>query len=217
MAWWLDWRNKTGDVAPENPATSKSLIARCELLAWYQLPLRLVNLVIRNKTVKNQDHETPLFSCKLSGVVTVADDHSTKAVGWKQRLISSFAQARFQNVLCRATVLPRVNWAWHSSGGMQLCEEAIAIIAQDTNDYRQILIRCNHLANTLQDLDASAALLLMISPGQDFAFGIDLTTGEFFSTHILLTQKKSTLNNCVPLPVRKVVNKIDWRNGRKIC
>ncbi|HEY9799149.1 MAG TPA: hypothetical protein V6D25_02230 [Leptolyngbyaceae cyanobacterium] len=172
--------------------------------------------------MKNQENPTPLFSCKLSGVVTY--DHSLSAVAWKQRLISSFAQSRFKDVLTRATLLPRVNWAWHSCGGMQLCDWAIAVIAQDTNDYRQILINCHHLASALQDLDPSATLLLMVSPGQDFAFGIDLTTGEFFSTHIVLTQKqrpnnpdsqkKLTLNNCVPLPVRKVVNNVDWR---KIC
>ena len=161
--------------------------------------------------MKNQEHPIRLFSCqvKLSGVVTYDHNQDCAAGEWKQRLISSFAQARFKNVLTRATALPRVNWAWHNCGGMQLCDEAIAIIAQDTNDYRQILINCHHLASALQDLDASAALLLMVSPGQDFAFGINLTTGEFFSTHILLTQKqqptqkKLTPNNCVPLPVKR--------------
>lgn len=179
--------------------------------------------------MKNQERATPLFSCKvkLSGVVSYDHSQDCCAGAWKQRLISSFAQVRFRNVLARATVLPRVNWFWHSCGLTQLCSEAIAIIAQDTNDYREILINCHHLANTLQENDPSAALLLMISPGQDFAFGTDLATGEFFSTHIVLTQKQRpsnpgsqkqlALNNCISLPVSKVVNKIDWRNRRKIC
>ncbi|MBD2505011.1 hypothetical protein H6G83_31165 [Anabaena azotica FACHB-119] len=144
--------------------------------------------------MKNQDHETPLFSCKLAGVVTVPDNHSLSAVAWKKKLISSFPQPRFKDVLTRATVLPRVSWFWHSCEMMQICQQAIAIIASDTDDYRQILINCNHLSSTLQDLDASAALLLMISPGQDFVFGLNLTTGEFFSTHIVLTQKQRPSN-----------------------
>lgn len=173
--------------------------------------------------MKNQEKLTPLFSCKLAGVVTVPDDHSFNAVAWKQKLISSFAQAYIRDALARATILPRVSWFWHSCELMQICHEAIAIIAQDTNDYRQILINCHHLSSTLQDLDPSAALLLMISPGQDFAFGADLTTGEMFSTHIVLTQRRPSnfgsqkqlaLNNCVSLPVSKVVNNVDWR---KIC
>ncbi|MBD2505228.1 hypothetical protein [Anabaena azotica] len=176
--------------------------------------------------MKNQENPTQLFSCKLSGVVTVPDNHSLSAVAWKKKLISSFPQPRFKDVLTRATVLPRVSWFWHSCEMMQICQQAIAIIALDTHDYRKILIECDELAIRLQNLDPSAALLLMVSPGQDFAFGIDLTTGEMFSTHILLTQKQRpstpglqkqlALNNCVPLPVPKVVSNIEW-NGRKIC
>lgn len=174
--------------------------------------------------MKNQEHPTSLFSCKvkLSGVVTVPYDHNLTAGLWKQRLISSFPQAYIRDALARATVLPRVSWFWHSCGGMQICHEAIAIVAQDTDDYRNILIECHELASNLQKLDPSAALLLMVSPGQDFVFGADLSTGEFFSTHILLTQKQQPTssqnklipNNCIPLPVSKVVNNVDWR---KIC
>ncbi len=69
---------------------------------------------------------------------------------------------------------------------------AIAIIACSTNDYKQILIKQNQLAQTVQELDPQAELLLLISSDQNFVFGTVLETGEVFSTHILLREQKQS-------------------------
>ncbi|WP_224095595.1 hypothetical protein [Nostoc sp. MS1] len=136
----------------------------------WQLPLKLKIQAIRGENVKNQELLTSQDSCKLklSGMVTLMYDHSPDCLAgaWKQRLINSFIQPRFRNVLARTTVLRRVSWFWHCPGVTQLCSDVIAIIADGTNDYRQILIKYNHLANTLQDLDPSNAFLLVIANGQ---------------------------------------------------
>jgi hypothetical protein len=139
--------------------------------------------------MKNCDRPaTEGIRVRLSGVVTVpyADSHNEQ---WKEILISSFVETRFKNVLTRATVLQRVDWFWHQPNSMQLCEEAVAVVANNTNDYRQILIKQNHLASTLPDLDPDAEVLLLVSSEQDFVFGTSLLTGEMFSTHILFVQE----------------------------
>lgn len=130
---------------------------------------------------------------RLSGVVTVPHRHSANCSAsgnWKKILIGSFAETRFKNVLGRTTVLQRVDCFWHQENSLHLCEEAVALVANNTNDYRQILIKHWNLANTLQDLDAFAEVLLLISPLEDFVFGTVLGTGEMFSTHILFVQQK---------------------------
>ncbi|MBD6621086.1 hypothetical protein FNW02_36580 [Komarekiella sp. 'clone 1'] len=73
---------------------------------------------------------------------------------------------------------------------MHLSDRAIAIIACNTNDYKQILIKQNQLAQAVQELDQQAELLLLISPDQNFVFGTVLSTLESFSTHILLREQK---------------------------
>ncbi|MBE9210867.1 hypothetical protein IQ244_31080 [Nostoc sp. LEGE 06077] len=125
---------------------------------------------------------------RLSGVVTVpyADSQNGQ---WKEILISSFLETRFKNVLARTTVLQRVDWLWHQENSMHLCKEAVALAAENTNDYRQILIKQNHLASTLPDLDPVAEVLLLVAPWQDFVFGTVIETGEMFSTHILFVQE----------------------------
>ncbi|MBE9037020.1 hypothetical protein, partial [aff. Roholtiella sp. LEGE 12411] len=44
---------------------------------------------------------------------------------------------------------------------MQMSDRAIAIIACNTNDYKQILIKQNQLAQTVQELDPESELLLL--------------------------------------------------------
>ncbi|MBD2451980.1 hypothetical protein H6G76_33670 [Nostoc sp. FACHB-152] len=126
---------------------------------------------------------------RLSGVVTAPYEHSQNEQ-WKEILIGSFVETRFKNVLARATVLPRVDWFWHQESSLHLCEEAAAIIADNANDYRQILIKHNQLASTLPDLDPVAEVLLLVSPSSNFVFGTVLETLEMFSTHILFVQKE---------------------------
>ncbi|MBD2452368.1 hypothetical protein H6G76_35770 [Nostoc sp. FACHB-152] len=139
--------------------------------------------------MKNYDHPvTNTGWVRLSGVVTApyADSQNGQ---WKEILISS-VETRFKNVLARATVLQRLDWFWHSDSSMHLCEEAVALVAHNANDYRQILIKQNHLASTLPDLDPVAEVLLLVSPQSDYVFGTVLETGEKFSTHILFVQQK---------------------------
>ncbi|MBD2472819.1 hypothetical protein [Nostoc sp. FACHB-145] len=138
---------------------------------------------------------------RLSGVVTAPYEHSQNEQ-WKEILIGSFVETRFKNVLARATVLQRVDWFWHQESSLHLCEGAVALVANNTNDYRQILIKHQNLASTLQDLDAFAEVLLLISPLEDFVFGTVLETLEMFSTHILFVQQKqyhrgATVQKCL--------------------
>jgi len=129
---------------------------------------------------------------KLSGVVSAhsqSPNCSTSQV-WKEILTSSFVETRFQNVLKRATLLQRTSWFWHRECSTELCDRAVAIIAATSNDYRQLLIKQNQLANAVIELDPEAELLLLISPLQDFVFGTVLSTGESFCTHILLIHNK---------------------------
>ncbi|MBD2441181.1 hypothetical protein [Nostoc sp. FACHB-110] len=142
---------------------------------------------------------------RLSGVVTVPEGHSpncSASENWKEILISSFVETRFKNVLGRSTVLQRVDWFWHQENSMHLCEEAVALVAHNANDYRQILIKQNHLSSTLPDLDPVAQVLLLVSPLSDYVFGTVLETGEMFSTHILFVQQEeynrgATVQNCL--------------------
>ncbi|MBW4566428.1 MAG: hypothetical protein KME32_36345 [Mojavia pulchra JT2-VF2] len=129
---------------------------------------------------------------RLSGVVTAPHGHSpncSASGAWKEILISSFVETRFKNVLARTTVLPKVGWFWHHPNSTHVTDEAVALIAYNTNDYKQILIKHNQLTNTLQDLDPVAEVLLLISPVEDFVFGTVSETREMFSTHILFVQK----------------------------
>ncbi|RCJ40104.1 hypothetical protein A6770_38210 [Nostoc minutum NIES-26] len=114
----------------------------------------------------------------------------SKSQVWKEILINSFVETRFQNVLKRATLLQQTSWFWHRECSTKLCDRALAIIACSINDYRQLLIKQNQLANTVIELDPEAELLLLISPLQDFVFGTVLSTLESFCTHILFTQNK---------------------------
>ncbi|MBD2472607.1 hypothetical protein [Nostoc sp. FACHB-145] len=137
----------------------------------------------------------------LSGVVTTPHNPNCFA-SWKEILISSFVETRFKNVLARAAVLRRANWFWHNHSSLHLCEGAVALVADNTNDYRQILIKQNHLTSTLQDLDEQAEVLLLVSPLRDFVFGTMLESGEMFSTHILFVQQKqynrgATVQKCL--------------------
>ncbi|MBW4690105.1 MAG: hypothetical protein KME40_34765 [Komarekiella atlantica HA4396-MV6] len=75
---------------------------------------------------------------------------------------------------------------------MHISDLAIAIIACNTNDYKQILIKQNQLAQAVQELAPQSELLLLISSDQNFVFGTVLETLEVFSTHILFTQKKES-------------------------
>lgn len=168
--------------------------------------------------MKNNDRPVKEeIDVKLSGVVTAqsfSPNCSTSGV-WKGILISSFVETRFQNVLRRATLLQRTSWFWHRECSIDLCDRAIAIIACSSNDYRQLLIKQNQLANAVIELDPEAELLLLISPIQDYVFATVLETGEIFSTHILFRQqsgdcsqrlrrKEITVNNSVPLTVSRV-------------
>ncbi|MBU7585682.1 MAG: hypothetical protein KAF91_22825 [Nostoc sp. TH1S01] len=152
--------------------------------------------------MKNYDHPvTNAGRVRLSGVVTVpyADSQNGQ---WKEILISSFVETRFKNVLARTTVLQRVDWFWHSEDSLHLCSEAVALVAHNANDYRQILIKHNQLASTLPDLDPVAEVLLLVSPLQNFVFGTVLETGEMFSTHILFVQQEqynrgATVQKCL--------------------
>ncbi|WP_341531747.1 hypothetical protein WKK05_39230 (plasmid) [Nostoc sp. UHCC 0302] len=106
----------------------------------------------------------------------------------QQKYSSYFRETRFQNVLTRAALLERTNWFWHRGNSTQISDHAVAIIACSSNDFKQILIKQNQLANTVFELDPQAELLLLVSPELDFVFGTVLETGEMFSTHILFTQ-----------------------------
>lgn len=150
--------------------------------------------------MKNNDHPAQEgIRVKLSGVVTALHDHTPNCSAskqWKEVLISSFVERRFQRVLARGIVLPRVSWFWHCFFNTHISDKAVALIADNTNDYRQILFKHNQLASTLQDLDPHAEVLLLISPVQDYVFGTVLETFEMFSTHILFTQQKQySFNN----------------------
>ncbi|BBD63177.1 hypothetical protein NIES2109_60270 (plasmid) [Nostoc sp. HK-01] len=158
---------------------------------------------------KNNSPVTDTGRIKLSSVVTAPYAHSQNGQ-WKERLISSFVQTRFKNVLARATVLPKVNCFWHSHSSMQLCKEAVALVADNTNDYRQILTKHNHLASTLEDLDPVTEVLLLISPQEDYVFGTVLETFEMFSTHIRFVQQKQ-YNRCA------AVQKCLGQNSRTVA
>ncbi len=129
---------------------------------------------------------------RLSGVVRVPPlELSSDALEkWKRVFISSFVDTHFQNVLKRATLLQQTSWFWHRECSTELCDRAIAIIAATSNDYRQLLIKQNQLANTVIELDSEAELLLLISPLQDFVFGTVLSTRDSFCTHILFIHNK---------------------------
>ncbi|NDJ26096.1 hypothetical protein GS682_31885 [Nostoc sp. B(2019)] len=129
---------------------------------------------------------------RLSGVVCVPHTPHLNSDALDKWILSSFRETRFQNVLKRARVLPQTSWFWHHLNHTQLSEMAIAIIACSTNDYKQILIKQNQLAQTVQELDPQAELLLLISSDQNFVFGTVLETGEVFSTHILLREQKQS-------------------------
>ncbi|MBE9038878.1 hypothetical protein, partial [aff. Roholtiella sp. LEGE 12411] len=97
---------------------------------------------------------------RLSGVVSVPHTpHNSDAL--EKWIISSFRETRFQNVLKRATVRSRLSWFWHHLNHTHLSDRAIAIIACNTNDYKQILIKQNQLAQTVQELDPESELLLL--------------------------------------------------------
>ncbi|WP_226889734.1 hypothetical protein [Nostoc sp. MG11] len=127
---------------------------------------------------------------KLSGVVSVSRTPHLNFDALQKWIISSFKETRFKNVLQRARVLPQTSWFWHHLNHTQLSEAAIAIIASNTNDYKQILIKQNQLAQAVQELAPQSELLLLISSDQNFVFGTVLSTLESFSTHILFRQKK---------------------------
>jgi hypothetical protein len=127
---------------------------------------------------------------KLSGVVSVPHTPHHNSDALEKWIISSFSETRFQNVLKRATVRSRLSWFWHHLNQTHLSDRAIAIISATINDYIQVLTKRYQLVETVRELDPLAELLLLIDPEQDFVFGIVLSTGEFFSTHILLCQKR---------------------------
>ncbi|MBW4678478.1 MAG: hypothetical protein KME52_32255 [Desmonostoc geniculatum HA4340-LM1] len=111
---------------------------------------------------------------------------------WKRVFISSFVDTRFQNVLKRAALLQRTSLFWYRECSTELCDRAIAIIGATSNDYRQLLIKQNQLANAVIESDPEAELLLLISPLQDFVFGTVLSTGDSFCTHILFIHNKQS-------------------------
>ncbi|NDJ25935.1 hypothetical protein GS682_30995 [Nostoc sp. B(2019)] len=127
---------------------------------------------------------------RLSGVVCVPHTTPLNFDALNNWIISSFKETRFKNVLQRARVLPQTSWFWHHLNHTHLSEAAIAIIACNTNDYKQILIKQNQLAQAVQELNPQAELLLLISSDQNFVFGTVLETLESFSTHILLREQK---------------------------
>ncbi|MCC5640160.1 hypothetical protein LC593_30885 [Nostoc sp. CHAB 5844] len=145
--------------------------------------------------MKSNDRPAPEGSrVKLSGVVTAPHPEHFALEAWKELLIASFVETRFQNVLARARVLQPIKWFWHSLSNTHISDKAVAIIADNTNDYRQILIKHNQLTNTVKDLHPEAEVLLLVSPEQDFVFGAILETGEIFSTHILFTEYSGRSN-----------------------
>jgi hypothetical protein len=127
---------------------------------------------------------------RLSGVVSAPHASHLNFDALEKWIISSFKETRFKNVLQRARVLPQTSWFWHHLNHTQLSGAAIAILASNTNDYKQILIKQNQLAHAVQELNPQAELLLLISSDQNFVFGTVLSTFESFSTHILFRQKK---------------------------
>ncbi len=127
---------------------------------------------------------------RLSGVVSAPHTIHLNFDALDKWIISSFKETRFRNVLQRARVLPQTSWFWHRESNTHISDLAVAIIACNTNDYKQILIKQNQLASAVQELHPKSELLLLISPDQNFVFGTVLETGESFSAHILFTENK---------------------------
>jgi hypothetical protein len=101
--------------------------------------------------------------------------------------VCAAVEGNFRNILTRAKILKRKVWLISRDRERNIAGLAV-VITSTTDDYSQLLLKGEELAQKVRSHFAGVDLLLLLPPNESFVLGMVLATGESFST--LVTVKE---------------------------